>query len=420
MLILHLSDIHFKASDAGHVMDHNQLLRNELEKDIREMFQSLGAPPDLIILTGDIAFAGISREYEFATTWLKKLCDDIGADYKNIVVVPGNHDVNRSVSSSDEVQNYHNQIKAASPAKLYDVLKGFLDNAESAAVLYRSIADYNEFASQFFCNLFPPFRTTVKRDFILNDGSTLRITGLNSSFVSSRFDGRPDLFVDHSFNQILNQDGIVNLVVCHHPYEWLRNGTELKRHLRRNAKLQLFGHEHTQRYEMNRDWILTSASATQPDHGSEWEPGYNIMEVSVQGHDEHRTLVTKAYFRIWQENPIQFVAKMDGKKDHFEHKIDLEKWTPEIIVDQAKSTELITASTMALEEPTMASLRDVAINFSQLTVSQKNRIAKKLGLYSADDDKYPDFERFTRILTRAKDQNLVEELNKEIAALNLK
>jgi hypothetical protein len=65
----------------------------------------------------------------------------------------------------------------------------------------------------------------------------------------------------------------------------------------------------------------------------------------------------------------------------------------------------------------MASLREVAINYSQLTVSDKTRIAKKLGLFELEDNNYPDFEKYRRVLTRAKDQGLIEKLSQEIEAL---
>jgi predicted phosphodiesterase len=415
MLLLHLSDIHFKASDTGHVMDHYQLLRSELVKDIKHMFEQLEKPPDTILLTGDIAYAGNPVEYQYATEWLKNLCNEIGADYERIIVVPGNHDADRSISGHDDVQNLHQQIKNTKPEKLYSVLKGMIDNTATAEVLYRSLTAYNHFASQFLCDLFPPDRTTVKRDFFLNDDSTLRITGLNSSFVSSRSDNKRELFVDHAYNQIIEEPGIVNMVIGHHPYGWLRNGDILQRHLKKVAKLQLFGHEHTQRYDMNRDWILLSASAAQPDEDTpDWEPGYNIMDISVEGTGDNRELVTKTYFRIWQENPIAFTAKMDGYNDYFLHKIKLDYWTVESNLN-ARSTE--NTNIKALEEPIMASLREVAINYSQLTVSDKTRIAKKLGLFELEDNNYPDFEKYRRVLTRAKDQGLIEKLSQEIEAL---
>lgn len=418
MLLLHLSDIHFKASDLGHVMDHNQHLRNELEKDITQMFTRLGAAPDVIIMTGDIAFAGSKAEYAFASEWLKQLCEKIGAEYKNTIVVPGNHDISRAVSRTEVVQALHKRIKSTPTDGLYGVVKGLLDATESAEILYRSLADYNEFAAQFLCNLYPPDRTTTQRDLFLNDGSTLRITGLNSSFVSSEYDKELDLFVDHAYNRIIEESGIVNMVVCHHPYSWLRNGVILQRHLKNVAKIQLFGHEHTQRYEMNRDWILASASAMQPDQRSpDWDPGYNIMEILVEGHGDERKLAVTTHVRIWQENPTRFVPKFDKQNDYFLHKIDLGYWMPKAVFQEPQINESNSAKSTPLEEPAMASLREVAISFSQLTISDKTRIAKTLGLLLADDNEYPEIERFTRILKRAKDQNLLEQLRSEIAAL---
>jgi len=70
MLILHLSDIHFR-KNGGRYQDRtpNHHLRNELVRDIEAMQGKIGTNPDVILISGDIAFAGDKDEYEFATKW---------------------------------------------------------------------------------------------------------------------------------------------------------------------------------------------------------------------------------------------------------------------------------------------------------------------------------------------------------------
>ena len=85
----------------------------------------------------------------------------------------------------------------------------------------------------------------------MNDGSVLRLTGLNSAFVSSQADQPGDLFVDSACFQVSRERGVEHVALCHHPFTWIRNGAALKDHLDDVARIQLFGHDHTNRIELN-------------------------------------------------------------------------------------------------------------------------------------------------------------------------
>ena len=224
MLILHLSDIHFRKSEISTVQDPNLHLRNEIIRDAAEQCAELG-PPNVIVISGDIAFAGDPEEFVYATRWLERLCVACGCPMSSIFVVPGNHDVVRSVAEQNMVQMIHRTIKeSANPtAEIFRQLNDPL----AQRLLYAGLENYNEFASQFLCDLLPPERTSAKRDLTLNDGSTLRLWGLNSAFVSSGHDRERDLFVDQASFQIMREDGVVNLVVTHHHLSWLRQAREL-------------------------------------------------------------------------------------------------------------------------------------------------------------------------------------------------
>jgi 3',5'-cyclic AMP phosphodiesterase CpdA len=66
MLLIHLSDIHFIASEAGEPDDPNGGLRSDLLEDVRHMRATIGRPADRILISGDIAFSGQEAEYDFA------------------------------------------------------------------------------------------------------------------------------------------------------------------------------------------------------------------------------------------------------------------------------------------------------------------------------------------------------------------
>jgi 3',5'-cyclic AMP phosphodiesterase CpdA len=56
VLIVHLSDIHFRKSEVETTQDPNFHLRNELLRDVEAFCKRLG-PPAVIIVSGDVALA---------------------------------------------------------------------------------------------------------------------------------------------------------------------------------------------------------------------------------------------------------------------------------------------------------------------------------------------------------------------------
>ena len=424
MLLLHLSDIHFRKGEVGTVMDPNAHLRNELVRDASAQCERIGSAPDAILISGDIAFAAEPEEYKYALTWLEQLCQRCGTTPSAVFVIPGNHDIVRSIAAKPLVQAVHKSIKAADDITLDGTLRGLLTDGESSRLLYDSLTPYNSFAGQFFCDLLPPARTIARRDLSLNDGSILRLSGFNSVFVSSAADKPGDLFVDPACFQLLRERGVEHLVMSHHPYAWLRQGDSLQDFLNDIARVQLFGHSHTNRIEMGRDWIRVAASAAHPDRTEPgWEPGYNLLELTVDGTATNRQLKVTAFVRVWQQRPGEFRAKTDRGSEVFAQTIRLDPWqrppTEEgsINASAVNSAKVDTQSgpEIARSDP-MDTLRDISIRFFKLTLSQKSAIAGKLNLLEEEDANQPDFERFRRAFLRARDRGLIADLDREVRA----
>ena len=408
-------------------MDPNHHLRNVLVRDAKAQCTALGVPPDAVLVSGDIAFAGEKDEYEFAQVWLEELCDACGCDFSKIFVIPGNHDVQRGIAGRLGVQAIHNDIKnTAEPHHLPDKISDFLNDEDTGKQLYGSIENFNDFATKYFCDLLAPDRTKIERRFKLNDSSTLCVTGLNSAFVSSHADKEGSLYVDPSGFTITRENGVVHLVLCHHPYNWLANGRELEDHLNDVVQIQLFGHEHTNRVLPGRDWFRVAASAAHPDRAERgWEPGYNLLELMIDTKEEQRYLEIKGHVRIWQNRPGQFVPKVDREKNHFHQLIPIDSWRPPVQptpITTSEDTFAISDSSEARrneEDTSMTSLRALSIRFSKLTFSKKLEIAGGLSLFEEADTKLPDHERFRQVLLRARERRVLQKLESEIASAEL-
>ena len=424
MLLLHLSDIHFRKGEIGTAMDPNAHLRSELLRDAIAQCQRIRAVPDAVLVSGDVAFAGDPDEFAYALSWLDELCRGCGTKLSAVFVVPGNHDVIRSIASRPLVQALHRDIKNTSEGALEGLLRGLLSDQKSSRLLYEALGPFNGFAGQFFCDLLPPERTIAHRDLFLNDGSILRLSGFNSAFVSSAADKKGDLFIDPACMQLVRDRGVEHLAMCHHPYVWLRQGEALRDFLNDVARVHLFGHEHTSRIEMGRDWVRIAASAAHPERTEPgWEPGYNLLELKVEGTDGDRRLEIVVHVRVWQQRPGEFHPKTDRGADVFRQSIRLDAWTAPVPTEAPPASAEQPSAVPAeqpppIQEPVrsdpMDTLRDISIRFFKLTLSQKSAIAGKLNLLEEEDANQPDFERFRRVFLRARDRGLVNDLDHEV------
>lgn len=418
MLILHISDIHLREGVVGSTQDPDAHLRASLVTDAANFCQQLGKKPEIIAISGDIAFAGSEAEYKFATGWIEDLCKRCGVTLKEVFVIPGNHDVVRSTAKQTLVQLLHKEIRNASSLSVDSVISGFLKDGLTGPLLYKSIEPYNEFAGQFLCSLFPPDRTICERRVPFEKGWTVRFLGINSTFVSGENDKERGLYVDVAAKQISTEPGAINVALCHHPYSWLANGDVFSDHLATVSQLQMFGHVHTNRIELHRDFVRIAASAAHPDrqeHG--WEPGYNLIELDLSGTQDAPRLKVRVHVRVWQERPGQFRAKQDrNRTDFFEQEITLEPWVgggdaatvaPDVTI--APPPQIGNPS-----EDIMDSLRSLSIRFFGLTASQRALLAGKLDLIEEKDKDLPEFERTRKILLRAKDKELLTRLASEM------
>jgi hypothetical protein len=168
MLLIHLSDIHFRKGEVGTAMDPNAHLRRELLSDAVAQCGRIGAVPDAVLVSGDVAFGGDPDEYAYALSWLDELCRGLSTTLSSVFVIPGNHDVLRGVASRTLIQTIHRAIKSTNDIALDSLLRGLLSEEESSRLLYEALGPYNSFAGQFFCDLLPPERTIARRDLFLN------------------------------------------------------------------------------------------------------------------------------------------------------------------------------------------------------------------------------------------------------------
>jgi predicted phosphodiesterase len=427
MLLLHISDIHFQYPVCTTANDADRPFRALMVQDVRAQVSELG-PVGAILVTGDIAYRAHPDEYKAAFVWLMELAEAGGCPKERIFVVPGNHDIDRSaITKSPAVRNVQLAVKTASDAKREKVLLEQFSDAATGGALCEPLAAYNEFAKHFECQVYTPDRLCWHQKLPLAEGIFLRLHGLTSTLISgapqesgSQNDIRGSLYLSPLQTVLTPSDGEINLVMSHHPPDWLLDIDEVEDAVQGRALLHLFGHKHRQRVMREVYFMRFSAGAVSPDRQENgWEPGYNLINLAVVGDvGMVRNLQIDARVMKWQTNPDRYVPKLTREGNAiFSHAIGITNNATKIpkLHEAAKEPSLLLeASRKAEVEMSSQATRNLVMRFWNLTMSQRREIALKLGIIVETDMKIPEPERYGRALLLAGERGLLEQLAHEV------
>ena len=405
-------------------------------RDVRDRVAELG-PAHATLIGGDIAFRGARAEYETAMVWIEELSSAADCPRERIYVIPGNHDVDRSVIlEMPAVRNAHAAIERAERDHLEREFRTQISDRDTARALLMPFAAYNDFAKHFNCQVYLPDRLYWKQDLELGAGVVLRVHGLTSTLLSGaggRNDTRTKLYLSPLQTVLDPVDDVVNLVLCHHPPDWLLDQDDADEAICGRAAIHMFGHKHRQRITQERGYVRFNASAVNPDRNElGWQPGYNLVDVQVEGFGRERELKIKAHVMQWQSSPDRFRPLLTEDGDSvFRQSIRF----PGVLVDgptsvlkagRSAATSDVAAAAEAAGvvqrpdvdvEATMgaASTRDLVFRFWNLTVSQRREIALRLGLICTEEINLPEPERYGRALIRAGKRGELDRLAREVA-----
>ncbi len=427
LLFLHLSDIHMRTW-SGSRYDLDEDLRRELLQDADRVVRQLGEP-DGIFIAGDIAFGGLSNEYENARNWLGLLCETVGRNPTYVWCVPGNHDVDRSrVRQNIFLRDAHEKLRQVDLAELDERIREYMSDFVAREVMFSPLAEYNKFASFFECQI-GHTDPTWHVDFALNDGSTLRVYGLNSTIISDEQDGVFGKVILGQFQVPGHEPGVANLVMCHHPPGWWRDADTVEPNLNYRVSIELFGHKHSQRLLQTNGTLRLVAGAVHPSRQEQqWKPCYNWIRLRVPDTTNARVLNVEVFPRVWSNDRLSFIPdrnSCDGQEFRV-YSLRLEPWTPEtardVLLDPAVCGAASNENQNSAEQTPPAAGRDPAMHpariltyrFFELSYVARMDIAQKLDLILDEDEGLHDFDLFERVFQRAREQGLLPELWDEI------
>lgn len=226
MYILHLSDLHF-----GN-LDKAKLWSNQLAEDLKN---ELNIPSlNALILSGDIANKSTPDEYEAAQKFLDNLCQDFPLQPEQIIIVPGNHDLNWQKSKQAYTpvrrEDYDGPIINENGKKKPDHNYA-IDNDSS----YVEKQDENKYKERFlyFSNFYKsiktkPYPLEYKQQYIFDyfPDKKLLILGLNSAWqLDHHYRDRASINMNALTNALAEirrnseYKNCLKIAVWHHPLD---------------------------------------------------------------------------------------------------------------------------------------------------------------------------------------------------------
>jgi predicted phosphodiesterase len=275
--ILHLSDFHFKADNLS-----QDVVTSSLSMKIEELCK-IDAKPNLLIITGDIAFSGKQDEYKKAKEFIDKILKHSGIQIENVFIIPGNHDVDRSKIEAKFIKWWYSFCNESD-------LTDILTSADAFPKIHATTSAYFEFLQQYMSGktILGKYGEYVAKIPFGDKGYSLKIVGLNSAlFCGYEGDDQKKLAlglaqVNACHEQINKQTDIV-ITCVHHPFESFHNCEKPSLNLiQRISDIILSGHVHDPNNSFRRDGnsgetiFITSGAAFEK---RTTQNGFNVIEI---------------------------------------------------------------------------------------------------------------------------------------------
>lgn len=205
---LHLSDLHFGSK--GSAVPAETVL-SSLLSDIATAQQHF----DMIFVSGDIAYAGKALEYKQAEKFFSQLLKITGVSKEHLFLVPGNHDVERSLASEIITD-------AVTHASTNDITAVLADKS-ARDIFLSKFNNYTEFLS----NLLTEERNGLSftKNILIND-IPVSVVGFNSAWSSSSRDEKGHIVLGEklaaeAYSEVKQSELIITLM--HHPPYYFRD-----------------------------------------------------------------------------------------------------------------------------------------------------------------------------------------------------
>jgi hypothetical protein len=176
----------------------------------------------------------------------EEICRRVNCPEESVRTICGNHDILRNaITNSALLQDAQRSLRKSGADQAFGQIdsriNAYFADIAAPELLFSTIRNYNEFADKWGCG-FHATQPFWQQDFVLNDGSKLRLRGLNSALVSNASDDLGDgkLVLGPNFCVLPREEGVEYLVLCHHPPQWLWDQDRIDDYLNTRARPAAF------------------------------------------------------------------------------------------------------------------------------------------------------------------------------------
>jgi predicted MPP superfamily phosphohydrolase len=415
--LLHLSDIHFNKKKGTN--DHHIELSDGIVNDLTRLMSVQPQTIDYILVCGDVAFSGHPKEYSKATEWLNKICKIVGCKESNVLVIPGNHDIDRNVVQDSKHQSLlHAHIKGLKTNEADEFLGDLLENKDYN-ILKRPLKNFYDFATQYDC---VPKKEELHWELLKSDFGNYSICfrGCNSALLADKTDDdlQNRMFISKHQRYVNKSDGLLYIVICHHPTEWLIDQAEAEVEFDKKAVLQLYGHKHKFHTVPKEKSIIIHAGAVHPDD-SQYTPCYNIIDLEITNKNSIDYFNVKIWIREWDGD--SFASGVDnGTGESFvEHEIPIKtnsgNWSmvaeDKVEKNKEKLQMVIEQIDIKIEESNDEfTEREIRFKFLTLPFSKRKEIGEQMIANSFSDKTTSEVQRSIDFLFKVKNECRYPEL----------
>ncbi len=283
---LHLSDLHRCSTRDGGA---GEIVLRRLIEDLEALRDEHGLRPDLLFMTGDLAFGQIreqplDEQLREGWCWLDKIRELYELGVENVFLVPGNHDVDRG------------EVTRATQSWLRDLATGY-KNDEIRDLLATGGREWQDYMKRLTC-----FESFIAEHcpHLADDGghciySVVRkvaglrvgVAGFNSAWSCGPDDDKGNLWLGEwqldTLTARLLDAADVRIALVHHPLGWLveAEAAQLKPRFQTEFNVFLHGHEHHQWVETPQKEHLHVAAGAIFDRGDS-ALGYNVVRFDLE------------------------------------------------------------------------------------------------------------------------------------------
>jgi predicted MPP superfamily phosphohydrolase len=371
LLILQLSDIHFKENNNTLEMKKDKLVASvrNITNGINNLF---------ITITGDIANTGAKKEFEIANSFFTYLSEELNKYNPGLqvyfITAPGNHDCDFSENDSirelviESINNTSLSIKKVDEKHIKTCTVpqinyfNFAQKIESQDHLCKSISS----------DLFKRYEFEL-------EGHKIGFNSYNFSWLSNIHEKQSQLYYPcHFFKQELlknTQECDINISMYHHPMHWLNHSNikDVRDLINTTSNIVLSGHEHTKDehiiYNMQtKSTQYYSSAALQTNNRDESQ--FKIIKLELNSRE--RTL----YDGIWNQNDQDYEVNISDQE-----KIDLENCLSLFEMDEEYYNKINSIAQISHNRKKDLTLKDVFIFQDLKVLVQDDSDIEKKSIY---------------------------------------